>query len=401
MKVIFPIKKIFTIYLMAFLCLAASGPSALAAGGKISGQVTNGTTERPVANQALVLLMPRGGMQPVGAFVTDAAGKFEYSASDLSTDSFYLLQANYQGVDYNTPVKFDDRGQARVDVTVYEATHSAPSIRIQSSRIILRAEGSTVHVQEMFAVRNSSNPPRSYTNSEGTFLFHLGKSNTAPTAAVTGLMEMPLPQPVNPGKGEGNYNLQYPFKPGVTVVMVAYDADYAGNKFDLVDSFRYPIDALDLQVSPPSLTVASQLFQPAGTDSETGNQKFTAQEVAAGTQLSASLSGEAGEAQAAGSMPPSGGSTPAPSDGDVKVIPNSMTRMGGLALACLLLVTTRGWASAWPRNGRSGKPSRARAKSKRRWKPISRIFSTRLPIWTSFLPTTRLAKSPTGKSAWN
>ncbi len=138
-----------------------------------------------------------------GDFVTDAAGKFEYSASDLSTDSFYLLQANYQGVDYNTPVKFDDRGQARVDVTVYEATHSAPSIRIQSSRIILRAEGSTVHVQEMFAVRNSSNPPRSYTNSEGTFLFHLGKSNTAPTAAVTGLMEMPLPHRSIPAKARG------------------------------------------------------------------------------------------------------------------------------------------------------------------------------------------------------
>jgi hypothetical protein len=297
--------------------------------------------------------MPRGGMQPVGTFVTDAAGKFEYSASDLSTDSFYLLQANYQGVDYNTPVKFDDRGQARVDVTVYEATHSAPSIRIQSSRIILRAEGSTVHVQEMFALRNSSNPPRSYTNKEGTFLFHLGKSNTAPTAAVTGLMEMPLPHPVNPGKGQGDYNLQYPFKPGVTVVMVAYDADYAGNKFDLVDSFRYPIDALDLQVSPPSLTVASQLFQPAGTDSETGNQKFAAKDVAAGTQLNASLSGEAGEAQAAESMPPSGGSTPAPSDGDVKVIPNSMTRMGGLALACLLLVLLWGLgvrvAKEWPK----------------------------------------------------
>ncbi len=114
------------------------------------------------------------------------------AASDLATDSFYLLQATYQGVNYHAPVKFDDRGQARVDITVYDATRTAPPLRIQSARIILRAEGGKVHVQEMFAIRNSAEPPRSYVNSDGTFLFHLAKTAGDPTAAVAGLMNMPL-----------------------------------------------------------------------------------------------------------------------------------------------------------------------------------------------------------------
>ena len=150
-----------------------------AAGGKISGQVVNGTTGSPVANQTLQLLMPRGGMQQVATAVTDASGHFAIAVSDLATDSFYLLQATYQDVNYHAPVKFDDRGQARVDITVYDATRTAPPVRIQSARIILRAEGGKVHVQEMFAIRNPSDPPRSYVNADGTFLFHLAKTARA------------------------------------------------------------------------------------------------------------------------------------------------------------------------------------------------------------------------------
>ena len=110
----------------ACIWLLGSGSALFAAGGKISGQVVNGTTGSPVANQKLQLLMPRGGMQQVATAVTDASGHFAMASSDLATDSFYLLQATYQDVNYHAPVKFDDRGQAQVDITVYDATRTAP-----------------------------------------------------------------------------------------------------------------------------------------------------------------------------------------------------------------------------------------------------------------------------------
>ena len=277
----------------ACIWLLGSGAALLAAGGKISGQVLNGTTGSPVSNQTLQLLMPRGGMQQVATAVTDASGHFVVAASDLATDSFYLLQATYQGVNYHAPVKFDDRGQARADITVYDATRTAPPLRIQSARIILRAEGDKVHVQEMFAIRNSADPPRSYVNSDGTFLFHLAKTTGEPTAAVAGLMNMPLPQPVNPGKGPGDFYIQYPLKPGLTVMMVAYDGDYASNKLDFADSVAYPIDSVELLVSPSNLSVDSPLFKAAGADAETGSQKYLAENVPPNAQLAASVSGEA------------------------------------------------------------------------------------------------------------
>lgn len=324
--------------------LLCSSSALLAAGGKITGQVVNGTTGNPVANQALQLLTPRGGMQEVATATTDSTGHFEIAKSNLATDGFYLLQAAYQDVNYHAPVKFNDRGQARVDITVYDSTETAPPVRIQSARIIIRAEGDKVHVQEMFAIRNSSDPPRSYTNVDGTFLFHLAKTTGDPTAAVAGLMNMPLPQPVNPGKGPGDYSIQYPLKPGVTVMMVAYDGDYASSKLDLADSVAYPIDGIELLVSPSNLAVESDLFKAAGSDAETGSAKYIAEGVAPNTQLAASISGEGGAAEAASA---------APGDSEVKALPNSMNRMGAPLLVCFLLVLLWGLgvraAKEWPK----------------------------------------------------
>ena len=336
----------------ACLCLIGSASTLFAAGAKISGRVMNGTTGAPVAHQSLQVLMPRGGMQQVATVQTDSSGNFEVTAASLTTDSFYLLQADYQGVNYNIPAKFDDRGQARVDITVYDATHTAPPIRIQSARIIVHPEGGKVHVQEMFALRNTSEPPRSYVNTDGTFNFHLGKTLSDPSAAVAGIMNMPLPQPVNPGKGEGNFNIQYPLKPGLTVMMLAYDGDYSSNKLDLADSVAYPVDSVEMQVTPPSLSVSSQLFKPAGVDAESGGQKYVAENVPASAQLTASVSGAVSGASAE-SGPAPGVAQPSESDAEVKALPNSITRMGGLVLASFLLVLLWGLvlraAKEWPK----------------------------------------------------
>jgi len=343
---LFPFK--FLAIAAACLWLLGSGPALHASGGKISGQVLNGTTGSPVANQKLQLLMPRGGMQLVTTAVTDASGHFAIASGILATDSFYLLQAVFQDVNYHAPVKFDDRGQAQAEITVYEATRTAPPIRVQSARIILHAEGDKVHVQEMFAIRNSADPPRSYMNVDGTFLFHLAKPTGEPTAAVAGLMNMPLPQPVNPGKGPGDFNIQYPLKPGLTVMMVAYDSDYASSKLDFSDSVAYPIDSMDLLVSPSNLSVDSSVFKAAGADAESGSQKYAAENVPPNAELAASVSGEAAAGETAAVGPAASQSA-----GEVKTLPNSMTRLGGLLLACFLLVLLWGLgvrvAKEWPK----------------------------------------------------
>jgi len=289
----------------------------------------NGTTGKPVPKQLLQLLTPQGGMRQVATATADTSGRFVFSSGNIGPGAFYLLQAVYEGVNYHAPVQFDSSGAATVNVTVYDATRNAPALRVQSARLIVRAEGGKARVQEMFAVRNPVVPPITYADPDGTFRFRLSPSAGEPKVAVAGLMNMPLPQAAQEGKARGEYSINYALKPGLTVVMVAYDADYSAGELDLADSLPYPIDSLELLVSPASLTVDSSLFKPAGTDAETGSQKYQAEGLAGGTAFEARLSGEASLA---------GSSEAAQGESQVKVLPDSMTRLGVPLLACFLLV---------------------------------------------------------------
>jgi hypothetical protein len=319
-------------------------PAAMYAQGRIQGQVMNGTTGRQVANQAVQLLLPRGGMQRVATATTDASGRFVFPSAFIDPSSFYLVQVAYQEVDYNAPAQFDPEGTATVSITVYDADSSAPPLRIQSARVVVQAQGDKAHVQEMFAIRNPSNPPRSYANPDGTFHFRLSPGRAEPSAAVAGLMNMPLPQPVNPGKGPEEYFLRYPFKPGLTIVMIAYDVDYSSRHLSLGDSYPYPIDSAELLVSPASLTVESALFHAAGADADTGSQKYVAAGLRKGTKLEARLGGEAAGGEAAES---------GQGEAQVKILPNPITRLDVPLLVCFLLALL--WAlglrlaKEWPR----------------------------------------------------
>jgi hypothetical protein len=313
----------------ALVLVVVSAPLALKAQGQIQGQVVNGTAGKPVSNQVVQLLLPRGGMQQAASATTDAHGRFVFPQGPIDAGAFYLLQAVYQGVNYHSPVPFDSAGRATVNLTVYDTGATPSSLRVKSARLLVRAGGQRARVQEIYALENSSQPPRAYASSEVTFRFQLAPGAGKPTVAVAGLMNMPLPQSVVAGKARGEYGIQYALKPGLTLVMVVYETDYTPGKFTLADQVPYPVGHAELLVFPPSLTVDSTLFKPAGQDAETGSMKLEADNLPPRTSLEATLAGEA----AASSEPEAG-----QADSQVKIVPNSMTRLGVPLAAGLLLI---------------------------------------------------------------
>lgn len=309
---------------LALLCSGlAAGP--LSAQERITGRVVNGTSHQPVANQLVQLLVPRGGMQQVATATTDAAGRFSLDAQGSTGAPVAMLQAVYQDVNYRTRA---NPGEP-TELAVYETTHTPPALRIASARILVRAEGQQVRVQELFAVENHSQPARTYLNSDGTFRFRLGEQAVNPTAAIIGEMDMPIPQGILDGPSPGDFSINYSLHPGVTAILVAYEADYASGQFTLRDQVDYPIAQAELHVFPSSLSVDSSLFKFTGVDSTNGVRKLEAEGVAGGTVLQARLSGEA-----APSAEPASGT----SEGDIQTTPNPLTRLGVPLLVCLLLV---------------------------------------------------------------
>ena len=319
-------------------------PAGLQAQGRIQGQVLNETLHRPVANLEVRLLSPKGGMQEVATAMTDRDGRFFFGPEKIDPSAFYLVETRFQDVNYHAPAPFDPTGAATINLTVDESTRSDPGLRVQTLRILIRAEGTKIRVRKDYMVRNSSNPPRTFADPEGTFRFGLPPERSGATVAVTGLMNMPLPQTVEAGKKPGEFFIRYPIKPGTTTVSVDYGADYTPAGLELGERAAYPIDHTEMYVSPANLAVDSSLFKPAGVDSANSIQKFEAESVGRGVELMARLSGEA--------APPST-SQVEQGEVEVKVLPNSMTRLGVPLLFCFLLMLF--WAlgvrvaKEWPR----------------------------------------------------
>ncbi|PYV16082.1 MAG: hypothetical protein DMG21_12830 [Acidobacteria bacterium] len=320
-------------------------PGSLWAQATVQGQVVNGTTNRAVSGAKVLLLQPRQGMQEVATTLTDARGHFVFPSEGIDPQSFYLVQANFQDVPYHAPVQFSPDGKAEINVTVYEATRQAQALRVRQARVLLRAAGNKVDVEELFAIQNPSAPERTFVDSSGTFHFRIQPGVGTPRVAVAGLMNMPLPQAAVAGKQPGEYSILYPLKPGLTVVMLGYQTDYSSAEFQYGDSVPYAIEHAEMDVLPATLAVASEIFKPAGSDSDSGGEKFLAEGLPSGAALAATLRGEAAPEPASGQ--------PETSEEQVKVTPNPTTRLGMPLLASLLLLLV--WAlgvrlaKEWPR----------------------------------------------------
>lgn len=344
---------------LAVLCVISSRSFA----ARIQGQVSDGTTRQPLTRQKVQVISPRGGMAVVGEATTDASGHFSIDDSRIGANGFYLIQATYQGVDYHAPVQFDPSGDAVANLTAYESSGKEPELRINSARVIVRAEGPQAHIQELYAVENPTR--KAYTNPKGTFVFHIAPGVDSPTVAAVGLMNMPLPQKPEKGKKPGDFYITYALKPGRNVMMVAYDADYSGKQLSLDDSVADPIAQMQLFVVPSTLTVNSKLFTAAGRDSETGAQIYEASDLKAGAGFAAQLAGE-----------PAAGGEEANADQQqqqtqVKTVPDSVTSVGVPLLLCFLLVLL--WAlgirasKEWPR-----------WKARQQGSPVQKQFRARL-----------------------
>jgi hypothetical protein len=310
-------------------------PAFLLAQGRIEGKVVNGTNQRTMGNQKVLLLTPKPGegMQLVADTMTDANGHFAFTQDGITPGTFYLIQANHQEIGYHAavpPMKFDSSGTASVDITIYDTTPAASALRVREMRVLVGAQGSKLRVQEEYQVDNTSSPPRTYSNVNGTFVFYISpQAGGEPTVSVTGLANMPLSQATVRGKAPGEYHIAYALKPGVTPVTVSYDADYSSEQFALSDHPAFPIDQASMFVFPSTLQVESQIFKPGGVDTKNNVQRFDAENIARGTPLEARVSGEAS------ASPPAADNS---AEGQVKALPNNMTRLGIPLFICILLI---------------------------------------------------------------
>jgi hypothetical protein len=196
---------------------------SLASAQTLTGTVKNGTTNKPAAGDEVVLIKLAQGMEEEARTKADANGNFSFKLSDANDP--HLIRAIHQGVTYH---RMAPPGTTSVEVEVNDVSRKVADISVTADVMRFQAQGNELQGIRLFAVNNSSNPPRTQMNDQN-FEFYLPDG----AQVDTGLAKTAGGQPINsapvPQKEKNRYAFIFPLRPGETQFQAVFHMPYSGN----------------------------------------------------------------------------------------------------------------------------------------------------------------------------
>ena len=260
-----------------------------AAAQNITGTVTNGTTGKAAAGDAVELLSLSQGMQAIGNTKTDAQGHFSFPPPSDAGQAPHMVRVTHDGVSYFPQGGPLMPGNTTADLTVYDAAKKIEGLSQTVEVYRLQSDGKQLDGITLFAVANKSQPPRALANDKGTFEIVLPAGAELETAQARGPGGQPIQTEATPGTEKNHYWMTYPLRPGETQFQVAWHMPYSGESSFTAKPLR------DVQhfvvMTPKSITFAAKdakAFQPM-TDAQ--SNIMVATNVTAGEDLSFRISG--------------------------------------------------------------------------------------------------------------
>ena len=270
----------------ATLSLLVAGAAAQTA--SVTGTVTDKTTERPAAGDAVVLVDVQAGMSEVAHATTDAQG--HYSLNDPATGP-YLIRVTHQGASYFIAVP---KANAPGDIAVYDVAAKVKGVSIEADVFELESDNGRLHVTERYFVHNTSSPPRTQW-SRRTFAIVLPPEAAIEGAAAQRPNGMPTNITLDANGPKGHYAFNFPIQPDEggkdTLFAIEYTVPYSSNSFTFHPQVSLPTQSLGVLL-PKSMTFAAgstTAFQPAQGDPSV--QTFLARNLVSGKALEFTVSG--------------------------------------------------------------------------------------------------------------
>jgi hypothetical protein len=195
---------------------------ASASAQTLTGTVKNGTTNKPAVGDDVVLLSLGQGMEESGRTKTDVKGTFRLKLDNAASP--HLVRLIHQGVTYH---RMAPPGTTSVEVQVFDVSKKVEGISVTADVMRFQAQGSELQGIRLFAVNNTSDPPRTQM-SDQSFEFYLPDGaqvdqSMAMTAGGQPINSAPVPQ-----KQKNRYAFLFPLRPGETQFQVSYHMPYSG-----------------------------------------------------------------------------------------------------------------------------------------------------------------------------
>jgi hypothetical protein len=219
--------------------------STSASADAISGKVRNRTTSQPAVGDDVILLRLGNGMEEEARAKSDDQGAFAFTPG--SPQAQYVVRVIHQGVNYDQIVI----GTAPLAIQVFDAVSKIDGLGGPIGIAQVESDGKVVKVTEMYSISNTSSPP---VTQAGPHNYEIA----LPEKAVLDSVEAKRGQgvwtkaPLSPDRGKpGHYFINFPFRPGDTLIKFTYHVAYAGPAaFHL--KLPYPIQKFAV-MHPPSI----------------------------------------------------------------------------------------------------------------------------------------------------
>jgi hypothetical protein len=251
----------------------------------IRGSVVNGTLSQPQPGCSVSLIAHGKGNNVVSQTTTDEAGAFTLEAPADTTGLMLYISTSYDDVEYGAP--FSNTPALKV----FEKTTSDSTIRVMSYHLVVDANAR--EVTQILVYQNTGD--RTFATGEG---HGHGLEITLPTGVselLGGDQGMHLhenvlvdPRPAYPGTGQLAFGFAIP------------------SSGDLGQVLPYPVDALDVLVTPPDAAVTATSFKDLGESAfgEKRYRRYNRTDLAKGARIELSLAGAAGAASVGKAMLP-------------------------------------------------------------------------------------------------
>jgi Carboxypeptidase regulatory-like domain len=285
----------------AFLLLLTG---AWAHAAEVSGTVTNKTTNKPAAGDAVAVLDVQSNMAEMAHATTDASGRYTIN---LPGNGPYLIRVTHQGAGYFIAAPM---GGGPGDISVYDVAAKVKGVFIEANVIEAEADNGQLKVDERYFVHNTSSPPTTQWSPKS---FSIVLPPDAVVADVGAQRPGGLPTSVklDPDGPKGHYSFNFPIQPDNgdkdTMFQISYTLPYADAKYSFRSQLSLPADNLAVLL-PKSMTLASGAGASfTAVNADPGVQTLLAKNVPADKPVEFTISGTGAmprEAQSAGAQGP-------------------------------------------------------------------------------------------------
>ena len=175
----------------------------------------------PPAGDDVILIKLGQGMEEAARTKSDASGKFSFNLPDNGP---HLIRAVHQGVTYHSMAP---PGSNSVEVQVFDVAKKLSDISVTADVMRFQAQANQLEGTRLFAVNNTSNPPRTQMNDQN-FEFYLPTARRSWTRPLKPRVDSRL-KPIRFRRRKRTVTPSiFRLRPGQTLFQIGFELPYSG-----------------------------------------------------------------------------------------------------------------------------------------------------------------------------